>query len=737
MICAAVGMPASADAAAKVIRPAAHWHAHLAPAKPAAPGAEQARRLEVPRLVPHPRQLRKAKAAAARRLRRAGKPSVAPSKPGTASEERASRAFSPTPRAALFNGLNQPGLAANGGTPPDPTGAIGPSHYVEMVNSRVGVYDRTNLSLVTSAALADFVGAPGHYVFDPQIQWDPVANRWLYAADDDPDPLNVGDNYVAFGWSKTSDPSSLNATGWCQYRIHTFDQFDDYPKLGHDDGHIIIGTNVFDDSVGGSGNFLTSRIWRIDKPASGDTTCPASVPAVSFGSAAAKLRTADGDLAFTPVPANTFDGSTNGYVVAADFAGGGSANQIMAWHLSGTGPVTTLTQDGNIGVTAYTVPAPVPQPLPSLNTLDSSDTRLTQAVAHDDPDAAGAEAVWTQHTVAGGGGSVVRWYELVPSGCTTPNPCPAGAKRQEGTVSDSSHFVFNGAISPSSAGNDAVVEYNTGSASLTDGLVQIRAQSRAAGAPVGQMAGELVLGTSTAADQDFTCNDPVAIPPTPCRWGDYAGATPDPNNAGVVWGTNQLLGTPSSPVDNSARWTTRNFALSVGPDTFPPDTTITGGPSGLTGDPNPSFSFTSSEGNSTFECRLDAQAFASCTSPKAYAGVPDGRHTFAVRAIDSAGNPDLTPASRSFTVDTTAPQTKIVAGPKGTTSKTTAKFKFRSSEAHSTFKCKLDRKPFKPCRSPKTYRRLKPGKHAFKVRATDALGHTDRTPAKRRWTIKP
>jgi hypothetical protein len=147
-------MPAGADAGGKAIPPAARWHAHLAPAKPAAPGAERARRFEVPRLVPHPRQLRRQKARAARDLRRAGKPS-----PGAydsrAPDRQASRAFSPTPRAALFNALNQPGLSAGTGSPPDPTGAIGPSGYIEMVNKQIGLYDRTNLILLTSATLPD------------------------------------------------------------------------------------------------------------------------------------------------------------------------------------------------------------------------------------------------------------------------------------------------------------------------------------------------------------------------------------------------------------------------------------------------------------------------------------------------------------------------------------------------------------------------------------------------------
>lgn len=85
--------------------------------------------------------------------------------------------------------------------------------------------------------------------------------------------------------------------------------------------------------------------------------------------------------------------------------------------------------------------------------------------------------------------------------------------------------------------------------------------------------------------------------------------------------------------------------------------------------------------------------------------------------------------------DKTAPQTKIVKGPKAKTDSTTARFKFNSDESGSSFQCKLDKKPFKACKSPKKYKKLKPGKHVFKVRAIDKAGNIDPTPAKRKFTI--
>ncbi len=83
------------------------------------------------------------------------------------------------------------------------------------------------------------------------------------------------------------------------------------------------------------------------------------------------------------------------------------------------------------------------------------------------------------------------------------------------------------------------------------------------------------------------------------------------------------------------------------------------------------------------------------------------------------------------------PQTKIRKGPKRKSDSTTAKFKFTSDEAGSTFQCKLDKKRYRRCKSPKTYKGLKPGKHVFRVRAIDKAGNVDPTPAKKKFEVLP
>lgn len=92
-------------------------------------------------------------------------------------------------------------------------------------------------------------------------------------------------------------------------------------------------------------------------------------------------------------------------------------------------------------------------------------------------------------------------------------------------------------------------------------------------------------------------------------------------------------------------------------------------------------------------------------------------------------------SGKGTTKDKTPPQTTIRKGPKKGAKAGKVKFKFTSSEPGSTFQCKLDKRPFKPCKSPKTYKGLKAGKHVFKVWAIDKAGNVDSTPAKRKFKL--
>lgn len=506
-------------------------------------------------------QLRAAKAAAARRY-----DAHAPAR---------SAQTSTTPRAAsVFNGLNHRGLgdpATNNQTPSDSTGAIGPNHYVEMVNAKIGVFSRSGLGALASRTLEAFIGHSGDFTFDPQVIWDPTANRWFYLLDDTGPTTPVtnpnGDNFLAFGWSKSADPTDL-AGGWCHFRINTDTKFGgargqyfpDYPKLGHNDTHLAFGSNLFDQNNAVAGNeeagFLTGDVLTVPKPANGTiSTCPAEDAfqgpiSKARGTPASFLRTASGEVAFTPVPVNIFDRSGTGYVVTADSPGdGASRNTVSVHRFDSSGNVSSTAT--RFTVAPFDVPASAPQP-GTVNRLDTLDARLTQAVGHADPRAGGAQAIWTQHTINGPGDrAAVRWYELLPS---------SGQIRQQGTVSDSSSFAFNGAISPASDGSHAALDYNL---SGPNRLPSIFARSRSGPQDAGFLGPATTVGVSEAPMNDRTsCSLLPGSAEIQCRWGDYAAATPDPANALLVWGSNQLSGTlnvnPFIP-----QWITRNFALNT------------------------------------------------------------------------------------------------------------------------------------------------------------------------------
>src|SRR5262249_12331365 len=66
-----------------------------------------------------------------------------------------------------------------------------------------------------------------------------------------------------------------------------------------------------------------------------------------------------------------------------------------------------------------------------------------------------------------------------------------------------------------------------------------------------------------------------------------------------------------------------NISFTTNTDTQAPDTNITSKPSNPSNSTSATFQFTSTEANSTFECKLDSGSFGSCTSPKTYTGLAD------------------------------------------------------------------------------------------------------------------
>jgi hypothetical protein len=195
----------------------------------------------------------------------------------------------------------------------------------------------------------------------------------------------------------------------------------------------------------------------------------------------------------------------------------------------------------------------------------------------------------------------------------------------------------------------------------------------------------------------------------------------------------------------SYTWTVDNSLQ----DTDPPETSILNKPADPSSSSSASFTYSSDEAGSTFECKLDGAAFASCpTTGNTYQGLGNGSHTFQVRAKDESGNTDPTPAGYTWSVSVpdpidpppvippqspppppSAPETTITAKPRARTRDRTPTLRFRSNVGGAGYQCKVDRGDFKSCRSPFTTKKLTFGRHQVQVRAV-ANGVTDPTPAR-------
>jgi hypothetical protein len=176
---------------------------------------------------------------------------------------------------------------------------------------------------------------------------------------------------------------------------------------------------------------------------------------------------------------------------------------------------------------------------------------------------------------------------------------------------------------------------------------------------------------------------------------------------------------------NSSNTAVQTFAV----DSSAPDTTIDSGPAAgsYSNQSTADFTYSSTKTESTFECKLDSGAFASCpASGQSYGSLADGAHTFEVRAVDPSTGTDPSPASRSWTVDTTAPVVSFNPPSPAMWSTTgpAVTFEFSASDASAvTYTCALDGATAVPCTAPQSFNELTDGWHYFIVRATDAAGN--------------
>ena len=446
--------------------------------------------------------------------------------------------ITPTSATGPTIGVSWKGQSEADLAPPDPTGAIGPNSYIELINLRYGIYGRDGL-LLNEGDLGALTLFPVNELTDPQIVWDPTSQLYYYLV------LDYFNSAYAFGYSKSSDPRS--ADDFCHYFVGGFyDGFylPDYPKMAVTQDFVLVGTNVFLLAA----FYVGSDVDWFHKPT--NPVCPAQL---GSGGIFGNLKNANGTQTSTPEPAVSADTTSGGWIVGSADVGTGSANYLSLFKVTknaqGDAVISPATP---ITVASYQMPANAPQS-GTTQRLDTMDTRLTHAVAAYDP-RIGSTAVWTAHTVFGGAGAEGRWYEIGTGGVPQLS--------QSGTVTDPELYIFNGAISPDRAADDAtdatastgrnmVMGFNTSSPN-TFAAVQMVSQHG-----TGAQSAFVLVRQSLGPNVDFSCGSSL---PDVCRWGDYAGATADPLSSmgGQVW----LSGEWNDPMTDGATptWQTWNWS---------------------------------------------------------------------------------------------------------------------------------------------------------------------------------
>jgi MYXO-CTERM domain-containing protein len=315
---------------------------------------------------------------------------------------------------------------------------------------------------------------------------------------------------------------------------------------------------------------------------------------------------------------------------------------------------------------------------------------------------------------AGGGGG---GYLALPATQTAVVKSVAGAIGGVTTSAALAEFPSNGAT----AGNDGDPNGSSTSVSLcTTGPATTI--TTAEPNPTNDPTGDFVF-SGTPAGGSFECSvDGAAY--SPCSATFSTAALADGSHTIDVRAVDTLGFRDPSPATYT--WTV---------DTGAPETTIDTAEPDPTADPTAEFVFESSDAAATFECSIDSGTYAACDAAFSTAPLADGPHTISVRARDTAGNVDATPAIYTWTVDATAPDTTIDTKEPNPTNDATGDFGFTSDDATATFECSVDGGTYATCPATFSTGVLADGPHTIAVRARDALGNVDASPASYGWTV--
>lgn len=409
---------------------------------------------------------------------------------------------------ASFDGVGVPNYTINS-APPDTTGAVGLTQYVQWVNTAFAVFDKSTKARIYGPAAGNTLwtgfGGPceTYNDGDPIVQYDKAANRWMLSQF----AVSVTPYRQCVAVSTTSD-----ATGsYARYEFTYGTSFNDYPKVGvWPDGYYVT-YNMF---ANGS-TFSGSRVCAFDR-----AKMLAGLPATQQ---CVQLSTAFGGL----LPSD-LDGSIQPPAGAPNYVVNYGTNRLNLWkfHVDWATPAnTTFTGPTVITVASFTRACPsgsgacIQQP-GTKQKLDSLSDRLMYRLAYRNYGT--HESLVVNHSVqANSTRSGIRWYEL-------RNLSATPTLYQQGTFAPNDGlYRWMGSIGMDKIGNMAV-GYNV--SNPTTIKPSIRFTGRAPGDPLGTMQSETNLLTGTGSQLR-----------TLSRWGDYSHISIDPVDDCTFWFTTEYL----------------------------------------------------------------------------------------------------------------------------------------------------------------------------------------------------
>lgn len=387
-----------------------------------------------------------------------------------------------------FNGHS----SSQGFRPPDTHGAVGTTHFVEVTNSHIDMYRRTNaasLPLVKSVTLATFFGYTTRTLFDPRVVYDSTWHRWIVTSDAFAESASVQRFFIAV--STTNDPTGSFFIYNMDVNFFNNNNFFDFPQLGMDQDAVLITANIFNGNTSLGADFFAIAKARLYNGLG------FSVPIFT-------------GLTGTLAPPIVRDQNVATFLLAAQ-PSGTTFRKFTALNTSKPGITLSFV---DIPVPAYSVPPDARQP-GTVKRLDTGDSRFVNASTQNGVD------LWQTHTIALAGFPAPKFYRI---NTTTNTVTQSGFYFASATSDD-----FNASIAANSAGN-CFVTYTS-----TNPGVGLNAQVRLSGKANGNAG--IASGPNAFASPTFY--HPSANSTE--RWGDYSAVTTDPLNANNAWLVNETI----------------------------------------------------------------------------------------------------------------------------------------------------------------------------------------------------